>query len=281
MDNITTAQFEERVLKASVTGPVLVDFWATWCQPCLMLSPILETLAQEYGDRVAMVKVDIDQEPQLAATFAVRSVPTVIVFAKGKVATQFSGVMPAESIRRVLEPFLPRDSDKLIEQARTLLADSDGAQACALLEQTLAADPTNFRIYPELGNALLQTGALKELEQLLRDLPPNLAHDDAFRILKAQLTFAREAEGAPAMSELEKKLQADAKNLDARFALAVRKVVAGDYEPAMENLLTIIRQDRRYRDDGGRRALVDVFALLNNEGPLVRKYRGLLSSAIN
>ena len=281
MDNITTAQFDERVLKESGKRPVLVDFWATWCQPCLMLAPILEQLAKEYGDRLTMVKVDIDRESQLANTFGIRSVPTVILFSKGAVATQFSGVLPPDGIRRVLEPYLPRDSDQLIEQARALLAHSGGTQACALLKQALAADPTNYRIHPELGQALLQTGALEEMEQLLRDLPPNIAQDDVFRLLRAQLAFARAAEDAPALPELEQQLAADANNLDARFALAARKVVAGEYEPAMENLLAIIRQDRRFRDDGGRRALVDVFALLNNEGPLVRKYRGLLSGAIN
>jgi putative thioredoxin len=132
-----------------------------------------------------------------------------------------------------------------------------------------------------LGNALLRTGALDELEDLLRDLTPNIAQDDAFRVLRAQLSFARVAEGAPALPELELQLAADENDLDARFALAARNVVAGDYEPAMENLLAIIRRDRRYRDDCGRRALVDVFALLNNEGALVRKYRGLLAATIN
>ena len=281
MDNLTTAQFEERVLKASGQRPVLVDFWATWCQPCVMLAPILEKLAHEYGDRLAMVKVDIDQEPQLAATFGIRSVPTVLLFSKGKVATQFSGVLPPDGIRRLLEPYLPRPSDALVEQARTLLRDSGAAQACTLLRKALAQDPENYRIHPELGTALLHTGALEELDQLLHDLPPNIAQDDAFRLLQAQLSFARAAEGAPEVPELEQLLAKDENNLDARFALAARKVVAGEFEPAMENLLAIIRKDRRYGDDCGRRALVDVFALLNNEGPLVRKYRGLLSKAIN
>jgi putative thioredoxin len=281
MDNLTTAQFEEVVIKASEQRPVLVDFWATWCQPCLMLSPILEKLAEEYAGHLTMVKVDIDKEPQLAATFGIRSVPTVMLFSKGKIATQFSGVLPPDGIRHLLEPHLPRPSDALIEQARTLLRDSGAAQACNLLKKALTQDPENYRIHPELGVALLHTGALEELEDLLRNLPPNIAQDDAFRLLHAQLSFARVAEGAPEVPELEQMLAMDENNLDARFALAARKVVAGEYEPAMENLLAIIRQDRRYRDDCGRRALVDVFALLNNEGPLVRKYRGLLAGAIH
>lgn len=281
MDNITTAQFDERVIRESDRRPVLVDFWATWCQPCLMLAPILEQLAQECGERIAMVKVDIDREPQLADAFGIRSVPTVLLFSKGTVATQFSGVLPPEGIRRVLEPHLPRESDKLLEQALALLQGGGAAESCALLRKALAADPANYRIHPELGNALLQTGALDELEVLLRDLPPTVAQSDAFHLLQARLAFARIAEGAPALPELERQLAADGNNLDARFALAARNVVDGNYEPAMENLLAIIRQDRRYREDGGRRALVDVFTLLNNEGPLVRRYRGLLSGTIN
>jgi putative thioredoxin len=279
--NITTAQFEEKVVRGSAQRPVLVDFWATWCQPCRVLAPILEGLAQEYGDRLALVKVDIDQEPRLADALAIRSVPTVILFSKGTPMTQFSGVLPPEAIRRVLEPFLPRASDDLIAQARAARDGGDVRQACALLRQALATDPANYRIHPELGNALLAAGALDELEVLLRDLPPNIAQQDAFQPLRARLGFARAAEGAPPVAELERQVGADGADLDARYALAARQVLAERYEPAMENLLAIIRQDRRYRDDGGRKALVDVFALLNNEGPLVRKYRGMLSSAIN
>ena len=281
MDHVTTAQFDERVLKASAQRPVLVDFWATWCQPCLMLAPILENLAQEYADRVTMVKVDIDREPQLAATFAIRSVPTVMLFSNGRIATQFSGVLPPDGIRHLLEPHLPRPSDALIEQARELMRDNSATQACKLLKKALAQDPDNYRIHPALGNALLQTGELDELESLLRNLPPTIAGDDGFRLLRAQLSFARVAENSPDVPELERILARDENDLDARYALAARKVVAGEYEPAMENLLAIIRRDRLYRDDCGRRALVDVFALLNNEGPLVRKYRGLLSSVIH
>ncbi|MBI1732515.1 MAG: thioredoxin [Gammaproteobacteria bacterium] len=281
VDNISAAQFDERVVGESARRPVLVDFWATWCQPCTMLAPILEQLAGEYGDRLAMVKVDIDREPQLAARFAIRSVPTVILFAGGAAVTQFSGVLPADAVRHMLEPFLPRASDELVGKARAALGDGNAQQACALLRQALAEDPINYRIHPELGNALLQAGELDELETLLRGLPTNVAQEDAYRLLYARLAFARAAGDAPPLSDLERQVTEDSENLDARFALAARQVLAERYEPAMENLLRVIRQDRRYRDDGGRRAMVDVFALLNNEGPLVKKYRGLLAGAIN
>lgn len=281
MDQITTVQFEERVLQASMQRPVLVDFWATWCQPCLMLAPILEKLAGELAGKVDMVKVDIDREPQLAATFGIRSVPTVVLFNQGTLATQFSGVMPADAIRRVLEPFLPRDSDRLVATARTLLEQGDADEALPLLRQAHSADPENYRIHPELGRALLDTGALDELEALLRELPPNVAQEDAVKQLAARLTFERLAETAADTAELEQKVAANGADLEARFALAARKAAAQDYEPAMEQLLEIIRADRRFRDDGARKALVDIFALLNNEGPLVRRYRGLLSAALN
>lgn len=281
MEQVTTADFEQRVLQASAQRPVLVDFWATWCQPCLMLAPILEQLAQELAGRVDMVKVDIDREPQLAATFGIRSVPTVIVFHHGAVATQFSGVLPPEGIRQVLQPFLPRDSDRAVESALALLQQGKAAEALALLRQALAGDPDNYRIHPVLGQALLDTGALDELETMLRDLPTNLAHEDAFLLLQAHLGFARMAGDAPPLAELEQHVAADDGDLEARYALASRKVVEQDYESAMELLLDIVRTDRQFRDDGARKALVDVFALLNNEGPLVRRYRGLLSAALN
>lgn len=281
MDQITTAQFEERVLQASMARPVLVDFWATWCQPCVMLAPILGQLAQELAGRLDLVKVDIDREPQLATTFGIRSVPTVMLFHQGAIATQFSGVMPADGIRHVLEPFLPRDSDRLVETARTLLAEGNAEKALPLLRQAHASDPDNYRIHPELGRALLASGALDELEALLKDLPPNVAHEDSIQLLQAHLVFARLAQSAPDTPDLEQRIADHDSDLEARFALAARKVVAQEYEPAMEHLLEIIRADRRFRDDGARKALVDVFAMLNNEGPLVRRYRGLLSAALN
>lgn len=281
MEQITTAQFEQSVLKASEAHPVLVDFWATWCQPCLMLAPILEQLAQEFAGRLDMVKVDIDREPQLAAMCGIRSVPTVILFKGGRAATQFSGVLPPEAIRRVLEPFLPRPSDGVIERARALLDSGNAAQAVALLKEALAAEPDNYRIHPELGRALLAAGALDEVETLLRDLPPNIAHDEPILRLAAHLGFARVAAGAAPLPELERRVTADGADLEARFALAARKVLAADYESALAHLLEIIRTHRAFRDDGARRAMVDVFTLLNNEGPLVRRYRGLLSAALN
>jgi putative thioredoxin len=246
-----------------------------------MLAPILEQLARELAGRIDMVKVDIDREPQLAAMFGIRSVPTVILFQGGRPATQFSGVLPPEAIRRVLEPFLPRASDAVIERARTLLDGGDAAQAVALLRDAHAAEPDNYRIHPVLGRALLATGALDDAETLLRELPPNVAHDDDMQRLAAHLGFARIAADSPPLPELERRLASDGVDHDTRFALAAHKVLAGDYETALDHLLEIIRADRAYRDDGARRAMVDVFTLLNNEGPVVRRYRGLLSAALN
>ena len=280
--NITANNFELDVLLASRDIPVLVDFWADWCQPCKMLAPALEQLASEFEGAIRITKLNSDEEPELASRFGIRSLPTVKLFRDGQVVNEFSGVIPLAGIRAFIEPYLLKASDNLLKTAETALKENDLQKALTLLKEARETDPDNFRIHPLLVESLLRTGDYQEAEHILKSLPINIQQDNEILKLTARLEFAKQAEQIPKSPEtLEATLQTDPDNLDARYQFSMLNVINGNYETAMENLLEIIRRDRSYKDDGGRKALINVFELLDNQGPLVRKYRGLLSSALN
>jgi putative thioredoxin len=278
--DISTADFDREVVERSAARPVLVDFWAAWCQPCLLLAPILAELAGHYGDRLEVVKVNADREPQLASRFGVRSLPTVMLFVDGKIAVQFSGLMPARRIQAIIEPHLPRPSDRLRQQAAEALAAGRHAEAAGMLREALESDPENWRIHPQLAEALVLLGELDEAERVIRELPANLQQEQDAQRLTARILLARTAAEHPDRAALEQAVAAGG-SLEQRFALSAHQALAGEYEAAMDNLMGIIREDRAFRDDGARRAMLAIFTILDNEGPLVRRYRSLLSAALN
>jgi putative thioredoxin len=281
INNISTGEFEEHVIAASGSLPVLVDFWADWCQPCKMLAPVLEQLARESEGSVKIVKVNSDLEPQLSERYGVRALPTVKLFRHGEVVDEFTGVQPLSAIKAFLQPHLPRGSDDLLQQAADLAGHGDREQALDLLQRAVAMDSENYRLHPQLAELLILAGRHDEAEGVLKSLPANIQQDDAVIRLNAVLGIARTAARAPAADDLAASVAREPGNLDARYQLSAVQAMDGDYEKAMDNLLEIIHRDRSYRDDAARRTLVDIFQLLGNEGPLVKQYRGKLSSALN
>ena len=262
---VTSANFELEVLQPSRDMPVLADFWAGWCQPCLMLAPVLEQLAGEYPGKIRVTKINSDEEPELAARFGIRSLPTVKLFRDGQAVDEFSGALPLAAVRTFIEPHLSRESDKLLQAAEKAVADGNPEKALAALTQAQASDPENFRLYPLLLELLLRTGNFDEAGNIIKSLPVNILQDNEIIRLNARLGFARAAEQAPA--NLMATVDSEPENLDARLRLSAVNVVNGDYETAMVNLLEIIRQDRHYKDDAARKALVDIFTILGNQDP--------------
>ncbi|MEJ2760437.1 MAG: thioredoxin [Gammaproteobacteria bacterium] len=279
--DITEDSFQYEVIEASRSVPVLVDFWADWCQPCRMLAPLLEQLAQAHAGAVKIVKVDSDAQPQLAAGLGVRALPTVKLFRHGKLVDEFSGVQPLSALQAFLAPHLPRETDALLREAEILAGAGRRKEALDLLYRALEADSEDYRIPPRLADLLMAEGRLDEAERLLKSLPANVQQDEEVLRLNARLAFARTAGEAADAAALSATLEKEPDNLDARYQYSAVKIMQGEYEEAMDSLLEIISRDRSYRDDIGRRALVDVFQLLGNEGPLVKKYRGKLSSVLN
>ena len=273
--------YAERVIEASKQQPVLVDFSAVWCGPCKMLEPILIELVRAYSGRFLLAKVDIDKEPELAKEHQIKGVPTLKLYAKGKLVGQFVGMQSAENLKAALDRYVERDSDALRRQGVQARDSGNLARAAAQLQEALDQDPENHRIHLDLAECLLRLGQPAEAEAVLKLLPANLQAEDAATKLLIRIHLARLASELPPAAELERHLATHPSDTDARYKLAVHQIMSEDYEQAMDNLLEVIRNDRSFGHDTGRKTLLDVFALLGNDDARVRHYRSLLALALN
>lgn len=281
--DVTRSNFDTLVIEKSREVPVLADFWAAWCGPCQMLMPVLAKLAQEYAGKFFLAKINSDTERELATQYGIRSLPTVKLFSHGAVAGEFMGAQPESTIRALLDRHVTRESDIAAEQGVALHRAGKIDQALALMRDAASKDPANERVKIALIRMLLserETAAVKEAEHLLSTLPLARANDADVVALRAQLHFVRIGMAAASVTELERKIAAEGGS-EARYQLSAQRVLAGQYEPAMQELLEIVKRDRRFGDDAARKTLVEVFNLLGNTDPLVSKYRVLLSRALN
>ncbi len=279
--SVGAERFGSDVIEASERVPVLVDFWAPWCAPCRMLAPILAGLAREYAGKMVLVKVNTDEEPELARAHDIRALPTVKLFRHGAVVEEFYGVQTESTIREILERHLERASDRLLAQAHEARASGDGARALALLRQAHEQDPRNHRVHPELARMLLEAEEPEEAQQVLGTLPPDERETPEIRALAARAHIVREARDAPPIPTLEQTLAGNPGDCEARYRLGMRHAARGDYEAAMEQLFEVMRRDRGFRDDAGRRGLLAVFDVLGGHGALVARYRSLMASALH
>ncbi len=279
--DVSQNDFDQMVLQRSHQVPVLVDFWAAWCGPCQMLMPLLARLAEEYAGKFFLAKVNTDVEQGLAAQYGIRSLPTVKLFKDGRIVDDFMGVQPERTIRALLDRHIPRPSDAMIDQGITALRAGDAASAQRLLEQVLALEPNNDRARLELAGVHIAQGRFEEATALLDGLSADGKLDPRSAALRGRLEFARVAAAAPPVAELERAIAANPGDCLARYQLAAVRVLAGDYERALGELLEIVRRDRKFGDDAGRKAMLAVFNLLGSGEELVKKYRTLLSSALN
>ncbi|MGH8577969.1 MAG: tetratricopeptide repeat protein [Gammaproteobacteria bacterium] len=277
---VNEADFSARVIERSRELPVLVDFWAPWCAPCRMLTPILARIAGEYAGRMELVGVNIDENPDLARTYRVQSIPLVQLYRDGAIVEEFLGVQPEGVIRALMGRHIERASDRAREAARAALARGDTKHAEALLREALAADPDNDRMPPDLAGLLIGTGRYDEADEVLDGLPARRALDEDIAALRARIKYGRLAAQAPSEERLRQAIAADPGDCEARYRLAARLIMEHSFEAALEQLLEIVRRDRAFGDDAARKAMLEVFALMGGEGPIVKRYRTLLSSLL-
>jgi len=269
------------VVERSMQVPVLVDFWAAWCQPCKALLPIVEKLAAEYQGRFLLAKVNIDEQQALANQFAVRSVPTVKLIRDGRIVDEFSGALPESQVRAFLDKHMEQPADRFLAAAEQAWENGDAAQAAAILRQVMQEVPEDRRAQLMLAELLAASGDTDEAAQLLATLPADLALSPQAEALRARLAFATAAAGAPDIATLQQRLAADPRDSAARHQLAARLVLAGDFEAALEHLLELVRRDRGYGDDAGRKGMLQVFDLLGGQGELVNRYRRAMFTAMH
>ncbi len=277
---VTAQNFRQVVIEGSYERPVLVDFWADWCAPCRALMPVLAKLAEEYGGRLLVAKLNTEEEQALAAQMGIRSLPTVQLYRDGRPVDQFMGALPEAQVRAFLEPYLPRESDGLLEQIGDRLMVGDLAGAQAALDLARAKEPDNPRLFLVQVQIQAASGDTQGAEALLERVPLELAKDPEVLALRGQLRFANLAAGAPSEDELAARLAANPKDSEASFLLAARQAATGDFATALASLLALLKRDRAYGDDAARKTMLLIFDLLGGEDPLVTAYRGKMLSAL-
>jgi putative thioredoxin len=276
----STADFNQAVIEASREVPVLVDFWAPWCGPCRVLGPVLEELAEEYQGKFRLVKVNSDDNPELSRQFGVRGIPNVKAFVDGELVDEFVGARPKSGVRDFIENLLPSQGDLLCAQAAQAQAAGDTDGALRLLAQAAAVEPRNDDVHVARAELLLALGRTDEAEQAAAEISPLASQAPRVTRLMAQLRFARGAAGADAQA-LAQRIDADPADLDARLQLAHAHVQAQHYEPAMEQLLEIIRRDRKWNQEAGRKTMLAIFDLLGGQDELVGRYRRMLAATLH
>jgi putative thioredoxin len=276
------ATFEKDVIAASALAPVLVDFWAPWCGPCKTLGPMLEKLEAEYAGKWRLVKVNVDENQELAAHFQVRSIPHVMAFADGRPVDQFIGVLPEGQLREFLDRLVPQGADAARAAAQAALAEGHREDAYDALKEALAYDPGYDDARLDLIELLLEDNRIDEARNEVDLLSPKTTQgiDARFNAIKTRLDAVDAAADLPPTDALEARVAAEPGDLEARFDLASALIARRNYTGALEHLLAIVQRDRTFRDDIGRKTMLSVFDLAAHQPEIVSQWRRKLSAAL-
>jgi putative thioredoxin len=280
-----TAGFVADVIEMSRKVPVIVDFWAPWCGPCKTLGPALEKLVREARGAVRMVKVNVDQNQELAAQLRVQSVPMVYAFKDGRPVDAFVGAVPESQLRQFIQRLAAAEGagpslDDVVAEAKQILADGDPHGAAELLQQVLQEDPGHAGAVAGLLRCLMAVGDNDQARAMLGQLSPELAKHADIAAVRTALELAEAAGEAGEAAELRRRLAADPADHQARLDLAMAYYAANEFETAVDELLELFRRDRTWNDDAARKQLVRFFEAFGPTHPLTVSGRRRLSTLL-
>ncbi len=274
------ASFETRVVQRSHQVPILVDFWAEWCGPCRYLGPILEEAVEDFEGKVLLAKIDTDRNLNLAQRYRIQTIPNVKAFSKGIVVNEFVGALPEPAIRQFIQRLIPTRADALVDVGAAREKEQRWEDALEAYRGALAHDA---------GHAAAATGELRVLVYGLQWADARAAYDrmpgpvqvrDDVVALKARMDLAAVEAGAPSLAELEAAVTRNPDDLEAGFQLAGRYAAAQRYREALDAYVSLLRKDRRFKDDAPRKMMLQIFEVVGARSPLAEEYREKLAGVI-
>ena len=259
----TTAAFTKDVMEESRRQPVLVDFWAPWCGPCKQLTPVLEKAVRAAKGKAKLVKMNIDEHPAIPGQMGIQSIPAVIAFVNGQPIDGFMGALPESQvtafIERLIKDRLGGEEKDQLQAADAALAEGDPAGAAEIYAHILQSDADNVQALAGLARCYVETGAIDQAKKTLALIPESKHNDSAVAAAGAALELAEQATSLGPLAELEQKVAANPLDHQARFELALALNAKGDRPGALDQLIEIVRRDRKWNDDGARKQLVQLF----------------------
>ena len=280
----TTAGFRQDVIAESMNQPVLVDFWAPWCGPCKQLTPVIEKVVRAAKGSVKLVKMNIDEHPSIPGQLGIQSIPAVIAFDRGRPVDGFMGAVPEGEIKafidRIAGPAGPSPIEELMSEAAALAESGDVAQATQLYAEVVREEPENLTALAALAKIQLDAGSVANAKQVLDMVPEGKRDDPALAGLRAALELAEHAESLGDLAGLQRQVEADPDDHQARFDLALGLNSRGNRDEAVDQLVAIARRDRTWNEDAARKQLLQFFEAWGLMDPAAIRGRRQLSTLL-
>ena len=291
MENIIvdsdTASFSNDVIEASKTGPVLVDFWADWCAPCKQLTPILEELVKSYKGLIKLVKIDTEKNQELSQQLQIQSLPTVYAFYEGQPIDGFSGAMPENEVKKFINKVIDarggnklEEQQKAIEDAEVLFNEEDYESALNAFSNLLSAEANNAKIIAGYGKCLLKLERNEEVKELLEGLEEDMLNDKNIISLVALSKLEKNNKAAGMPEEYIEEVNINPNNHELRFKLAEAYLASNLRQEGIEQLLIIVKKDRKWEDDKARKKIIELLNAFGEDDPITSETRLKLSSII-
>ena len=285
----TAIDFAADVLDASQEAPIIVDFWAPWCGPCKQLTPVIEKAVTEAGGKVRLVKLNIDEAPQIAQQMRIQSIPAVYAFFQGKPIDGFMGALPESQVKEFIDRMVqmanaaagPSPIDEAIEQAKASLESGDANAASAIYGQVLQQDPGNVKAMVGMGRCYLATGQVDSAQNALDSIPEDQRNNAEVTALRTALELTAQAETSSGeAAELQAKVDSDPNDHQTRFDLALAYYAQGDNAQAIDELVIILRKNRSWNEEAAKEQLVKIFEALGDTHPDTVEGRQKMASVL-